>query len=131
MNVLLDTHVLIWLDMDSSRLSQTVVNYLTDPSNRLLLSAASVWEIAIKMQLGKLTLTDTLEAVLAQQIAINGFHMLDVTAAHGMTAGFLPRLHKDPFDRLLIAQAIIEDAVLLTDDGLITQYGYLGVRTDW
>ena len=128
MNVLLDTHVLIWLDMDSGRLSQTVVDHLTDPTNRLLLSAASVWEIAIKMQLGKLTLTDTLEAVVAQQVAVNGFHHLDITATHGATAGFLPRLHKDPFDRLLVAQARIENAVLLTDDGLISQ---CGVPTIW
>ena len=128
MNLLLGSHVLIWLDMDSSRLSRTVIDHLTDPTNRLLLSAASVWEIAIKMQLGKLTLTDTLETVLAQQVAVNGFHMLDITAAHGMTAGFLPRLHKDPFDRLLVAQARIENAVLLTDDGLISQYGVPTLR---
>ncbi len=128
MNVLLDSHVFIWLDMNSSRLSATVRNYLTDPNNRLYFSVASVWEIGIKLQLNKLQLTDTLEVVLQQQLIQNTIATLDITTAHALASGTLPLIHKDPFDRMLIAQALVENAVILTDDHLIKQYA---VRTDW
>ena len=128
MNVLLDSHVLIWLDSDSKRLSQTAIGYLSDPNKRLLLSAASVWEIAIKIQLGKLQLTDSLENVLHQQAALNTIGPLDIAFTHAIQVGRLPQVHKDPFDRMIVAQAMIENAVILTDDRLIRQYP---VRTDW
>ena len=128
MNVLLDSHVFIWLDTDATRLSATVAGYMTNRAYRLLLSTASIWEIAIKIQIGKLKLTDTLENVLAHQTSRNPIEVLPISSAHAIRVGQLPMLHRDPFDRMLVAQAIAENAVLLTDDSLVQQYP---VRTDW
>lgn len=107
MNVLFDSHVFIWQDVDSKRLSPTAVSYLTNPANRILFSVSSLWEIAVKIQIGKLKLTDTLQVVLAQQRARNPFDLLPITADHALCAGQLPLVHKDPFDRMLIAQALV------------------------
>lgn len=128
MNVLLDSHVFVWQDVDSSRLSATARRYLTDPASRVLFSVASAWEITIKIQIGKLRLSDSLAVVVAQQRAQNPFEILPVTFDHALQVGSLPLIHKDPFDRMLVAQALVEDAIILTDDHLIQQYP---VRTAW
>lgn len=128
MNVLLDSHVFVWQDMDSGRLSATARTYLNDPANRILFSVASAWEITIKIQIGKLKLSDTLSVVVAQQRAQNPFDILPVMFDHALQVGSLPQIHKDPFDRMLVAQAIVENAIILTDDHLIQQYP---IRTVW
>ncbi len=128
MNVLLDSHVFIWQDTDATRITPKVMSIMTDPANRVLFSVASIWEIAVKIQIGKLRLTDTLEIVLAQQQAKNRFAIISITAAHALRVGQLPSIHKDPFDRMLVAQALVENATILTDDKLVRQYP---VSTDW
>jgi PIN domain nuclease of toxin-antitoxin system len=92
-----------------------------DPANTILLSVVSVWEIRIKIQVGKLTLNAPLNTVVARQQA-GGIHVLPVTLDHVLELGGLPTVHKDPFDRLLVAQANSEGAVLLTADGIFARY---------
>ena len=121
MKVLLDTHTFMWWDSQPGKLSGPVLQVLHDPTNLVFLSVASVWEIIIKQQLGKLALHTTLATIIAQQ-QVNGLQILDVTLDHVFSVQSLPPIHKDPFDRLLIAQAIAESATLLTVDPIFAQY---------
>jgi PIN domain nuclease of toxin-antitoxin system len=121
MKALLDTHAFIWWDSDPSKLPAQVITLLQNPASTILLSVVSVWEILIKMQLGKLTLSGPLVPTLIQQQA-NGIQILPVTLDHVLALQNLPPRHKDPFDRLLIAQANIEGAVLLSADPIFAQY---------
>ncbi|NNN21531.1 MAG: type II toxin-antitoxin system VapC family toxin [Acidimicrobiales bacterium] len=91
---------------------------IADDRNVVFVSAVSVWEISIKQAIGKLQIPDGFEAALVK----SGFEKLDITFDHAMTAGKLPPFHRDPFDRMLIAQAIIEDLTLLTADGRLREY---------
>lgn len=125
---LLDTHTFLWWITDDQRLSQTVRRVITDPDQTILFSAASAWELAIKVQLGRLQLPDDLEAFILEQLTANRFVPLPITMQHALLLRKLPMLHRDPFDRLLVAQAILEDAPLLSADRLIAQYP---VRTIW
>jgi PIN domain nuclease of toxin-antitoxin system len=128
LNVLLDTHTFIWLDTDASRLSAAARDYLTDPTCRLYLSVASVWEMGIKIHAGKLKLSADLDVVLTDQTTRNPIVVLPVTLAHALAIRALPLIHKDPFDRMLVAQATAENAVLLTADPVLHRYP---VRADW
>jgi PIN domain nuclease of toxin-antitoxin system len=121
MRGLLDTHTFLWWDSSSSRLSSPVRSFLSNPANDVLLSVVSVWEILIKLRLGKLTVRAPLPTILTQQQS-RGIQILPVTLDHVMAVGTLPAAHKDPFDRLLIAQANIEGAVLLSADPVFAQY---------
>ena len=127
MKLLLDTHVFIWWDSDDTRISPTAMAAIRDRSIMLLLSPVSIWEIAIKLQLGKLRLSLPLADIVSQQQA-NGIIELPVTTAHALAVEELPPVHKDPFDRLLIAQANIEGANLVSADHVFSQYP---VRTVW
>src|SRR5437870_2947337 len=113
MKGLLDTHTFIWWDSDPSKLSATALTFLRDPANTLLLSVVSVWEILIKLQLGKLTLGLPIRTIVAQQ-QVNGVQILPVTLDHVLAVEGLPMPHKDPFDRLLVAQANTEGAKLVS-----------------
>jgi PIN domain nuclease of toxin-antitoxin system len=117
----LDTHEFIWWDSDPSRLSAPALACLQNPSSTVLLNVVSVWEMVIKLQLGKLTLSTPLRTILAQQQA-NGLQILPLTLDHVLAVEGLPTPHKDPFDRLLIAQANVEGAVLLSADAIFAQY---------
>ena len=121
MKGLLDTHTFLWWDNEPSKLSATVLAFFQNPANTLLLSVVSVWEILIKGQLGKYTLRSPLPIILTHQQA-NGIVILPVTLDHVLATANLPMLHKDPFDRLLIAQANAERAALLTADPIIARY---------
>jgi PIN domain nuclease of toxin-antitoxin system len=125
---ILDTHAFIWMDTTPSRLSPVVVNYLSDPACIVYLSVISVWEMMIKSGSKKLTLSADVDQVVSDLRHRNGLEILTVEYAHVLAVGRLPNVHKDPFDRLLIAQAIAESATILTDDSLIRQYP---VTTDW
>jgi PIN domain nuclease of toxin-antitoxin system len=127
MKLLLDTHTLIWWDSDPTQLSQTAVAGIRDPTNTVYFSVVCVWEMVIKSQVGKLTLHTPLSHIVAQQQA-NGLQVLSVTLAHVLAVEGLPPVHKDPFDRLLAAQAIVEGAELLTADAIFAQYP---VRVLW
>ena len=116
--LLLDTHVILWMLADSSELSSEVRRRLADPSRAVYVSAASVWEIAIKSALGKLRAPDDLPALMeATNLA-----PLPVTWRHAHHVGSLPEVHRDPFDRLLVAQALLEDMRIVTRDRNIPRY---------
>ncbi|MBM7057894.1 MULTISPECIES: type II toxin-antitoxin system VapC family toxin [Streptomyces] len=117
MRLLLDTHVILWWLADSEELSDQAKELLdTEPSVHL--SAVSAWEIAIKQSLGKLDGPDD----LAERVRDSQFTALPITAGHGVRAGRLPALHRDPFDRILVAQAQIEGMTIVTRDKWIPQY---------
>jgi len=121
MKGLFDTHTFIWWDSDPSKLSVAALAFLQDPANTIYLSVVSAWEILIKLPLGKLTLQTPLQIILAQQQA-NGIQILPVQLDHVLTVASLPTVHKDPFDRLLVAQAISEGSVLLSADQVFNHY---------
>jgi PIN domain nuclease of toxin-antitoxin system len=122
MKILLDTHAFIWWDSDISQLSPTALQLCQDPANTLLLSAASVWEMQIKQQLGKLKLKLPLREIVQTQQESNGIAVLPVQLAHVLLLEQLPLHHRDPFDRLLIAQANAEQAALLSCDSVFGKY---------
>src|SRR5438128_11497430 len=127
MKLLLDTHAFIWWDSDPVQLSAPALTALRDPANEVWLSVASVWEMVIKAQLGKLALRLPLAHIVSQQQA-NGLRILPVTLAHALGVEGLPAIHKDPFDRVLIAQANVEGAELVSADQVVRQYP---VRVLW
>lgn len=116
MKLLLDTHVFIWWADQQERLSATALSALNDEANDLILSVASVWEMQIKFQLGKLKLSLPIEELVETQVETNGLRILPVELAHVLALDALPFHHKDPFDRLLIAQSIHEDVTLVSVD---------------
>jgi PIN domain nuclease of toxin-antitoxin system len=122
MKYLLDTHTFIWLDHDPSQLSPTVTAICQDRQQTLLLSVVSVWEIIIKQQIGKLTLRLPLADIVTQQCQQNDVQILPITLPHTLEVAQLPLVHKDPFDRLLIAQSRVENAVLLSADHVFASY---------
>src|SRR5262245_6353574 len=124
MNLLLDTHAFIWWDSDPAQLSAPPAAALRDPANPVFLS---VWEIVIKRQLGKLTLRLPLADIVAHQQA-NGLAILPATLPHCLAVNTLPAVHKDPFDRLLVAQANVESMLFVTADSIFSRYP---VRTLW
>lgn len=122
MKALLDTHTFIWWDSNPTRLSPLVLRLCNDPATTIILSVASVWEMQIKLQLGKLTLTMPLADIIRGQQQMNSIEVLPITLAHVLALHSLPTPHKDPFDRLLVAQANVEDVVLLSADSIFAQY---------
>ncbi len=122
MKLLLDTHIFIeWAD-HPEKLSQAVLSALEDAANELLVSVASVWEMQIKIQLGKLKLSLPLKELVESQQETNDLKILPVALAHVLALEALPFHHKDPFDRLLIAQCIEEDATLVSADSQFSAY---------
>jgi PIN domain nuclease of toxin-antitoxin system len=119
--LLLDSHLLLWAALFPNRLSGAARALLMDPSNALLFSAASIWEIAIKATLGRGDLRIDPRHLLSGLLA-NGYLELPVTGRHTLGIEALPLVHKDPFDRLLLAQAISEGIVLLTSDAQLAEY---------
>ncbi|MEZ4863593.1 MAG: type II toxin-antitoxin system VapC family toxin [Caldilineaceae bacterium] len=125
MRVLLDTHTFLWWIDNDSRLSAQVGEIIRDGANEVLFSAASSWEIAIKAQLGKLALptnSATLEDFIIDQLAKNAFHILPIQLEHTLQVYGLPLHHRDPFDRVLVAQSQVENVSILTDDPRIRRY---------
>ena len=121
MKLLLDTHTFLWMDHASHKLPGRTKSLLQNPSNELLLSLVSIWEIQIKAQLGKLQLRTGLATVIADQQQ-NGVTLLPITLPHVLALQHLPVHHSDPFDRLLITQAQSEGASLLSKDGEFSDY---------
>jgi PIN domain nuclease of toxin-antitoxin system len=122
MRYLLDTHASVWLDGSPQSLFVQAQTLLTDPRSELLLSVSSIWEVAIKSQLGKLALTAPLAAVVQQQTVRNRLQLLPVRLEHILTVETLPLQHRDPFDRSLVAQAIVENAVIVSRDAILDVY---------
>ncbi len=118
MNILLDTHVLIWALENNPGLSVGARDSITRAENMVFVSSVSVWEIGIKRNLGKFEAPDNLQ----EEIKLHRFTPLPINYDHAELAGKLPDIHRDPFDRMLIAQAIIEKLTLVTRDKLIARY---------
>ena|SRR5690349_10192697 len=122
MKLLLDTHIFIWWADQPEKLSPLVLSALQDEANELLLSVASVWEMQIKIQLGKLKLSLPLKELVNKQQEINDLSVSPVALTHVLGVGALPFHHKDPFDRLLIAQSIEEGFTLVSADSHFSAY---------
>ena len=122
MSLLLDTHLLLWAAGEPDRLSENARELLLDPSNQLLFSTASLWEISIKSGLGRPDFSVDARR-LWRMLLLAGYRELPVLGEHSIAAGELPSLHKDPFDRMLLAQAKVEGLFLLTVDKALSQYG--------
>lgn len=117
--LLLDTHAFLWWLSDDPSLGADTRQMIGEPRNQVLVSAASMWEISIKQAKGMLEAPEDLEALVEDE----GFTKLPISLFHGQQAGKLPEIHRDPFDRMLIAQAQAEGLELVTADGIIPQYG--------
>ncbi|HTJ27211.1 MAG TPA: type II toxin-antitoxin system VapC family toxin [Candidatus Limnocylindria bacterium] len=123
MRLLLDTHAWIWWTTADPRLAESAVAVIADPANTVSFSAASAWEIAIKHALGKLPLPLAPRVYVPTRLAAQGFTTLPVTVEHALAVTALPVHHKDPFDRMLIAQASVEGLTVVTSDPLFAPYG--------
>lgn len=128
MRILLDTHAFLWWISNDPQLSAQARSLIEDVANEIVVSAVSGWEIAIKAQLGKLTVAADLEQFVASQITQNYFTILPIKLVHTLHIHHLPLHHRDPFDRMLVAQSQLEDLTMLTVDPLIMQYT---VATIW
>lgn len=123
MRLLLDSHALIWAVDDPSKLGQQAENLLRDANNELLMSAGTVWELAIKVGLGKLSLSQPFRQWMAKAITDLGVVILPIMVEHADEQSKLPKYHGDPFDRLLVAQARIEGLTIVSVDAVFDQYG--------
>jgi PIN domain nuclease of toxin-antitoxin system len=121
MKLLVDTHLLLWAAGQPGRLSPAVRRLIDNPRNELLFSAASVWEVAIKRGLGRSDFQAD-PRLLRRGLLDNGYTELPVRSDHVVAIDGLPQIHKDPFDRLLVAQATVEGITLLTSDSVVAQY---------
>ena len=119
MKLLLDTHAALWWLADDDRIGQEVIRHLTDDTNQVLISAVVVWEVAIKRSLGKLDAPEDLAPTLLGA----GAQPLPVTPEHAAAVEKLPWRHRDPFDRMLVAQALTEDAAIVSRDEPLSEYG--------
>jgi len=125
---LLDTHVLLWAAFDEDLLSSRVRHLLQTSGSEVYVSAASAWEIATKYRIGKLSSARPLVEDFIPRVTAAGYQLLPITADHALRAGLLPGDHQDPFDRMIAAQAIHENLVLLSND---SELDVFGVRREW
>ena len=122
MNLLLDTHALIWWREGNKKLGRRARAVIERSAAEVRISAATAWEIAVKFQAGRLSLSAPVELWLPAALDHSGFRRLDISVAHALTAGTLPEHHTDPFDRLLIAQAQLETLTIVTSDMAFDAY---------
>ena len=122
MKVLLDTHAFLWLITDEDRLSENARQTFLNTENSMFFSAASLWEICIKKSLGKISLKDGWFQTIKEEMAINTIQWLPIEMTHCAEVTELPFHHRDPFDRMLIAQAIVEEMKLLSRDSRLSDY---------
>jgi PIN domain nuclease of toxin-antitoxin system len=123
MRLLIDSHALIWYVDQHQQLSSASHAGMSDPANELLLSAGSIWEIAIKVSLGKLVLTQPYLFWMSQALSDLGITVLPITVEYADAQASLPRHHSDPFDRLIVAQALIEEVSIVSADARMDAYG--------
>jgi PIN domain nuclease of toxin-antitoxin system len=122
LRLLLDTHTFLWWINDAPELSESARQAISPADNECYLSVASCWEMAIKSSLGKLTLSKPVDRFVLDQITENGFHLLNIELRHAAKVELLPFHHRDPFDRLLIGQAITDKLTLVTADNMFAHY---------
>ncbi len=123
MNLLLDTHVLLWFLSGDSSLSSTAKALIEDPNTNALVSVASCWEIAIKTGLGKLNLGEPARTFLPRELARNALTLLGIELRHATFVETLPHHHRDPFDRMLVSQSLIESIPIVSGDAALDPYG--------
>ncbi|OHD55043.1 MAG: twitching motility protein PilT [Spirochaetes bacterium GWF1_51_8] len=122
MRYLIDTHAFLWCTINDERLSRKIIEIVENIDNEIFFSAVSGWEIAIKYQLGKLVLSAAPEIFITEQIENNQYTVLPITLLHALTTRELPLIHKDPFDRMLVAQSKIENLPILSNDSKLSEY---------
>jgi PIN domain nuclease of toxin-antitoxin system len=122
LRALLDTHAFLWWLTDDPQLPRNVRDIIADEKNELYFSAAGCWEIAIKARLGKITLPDKPDVFISDQLSLNGIRSLPVQSSHALHVFSLPPLHRDPFDRMIVSQAQLENMPVITSDPLIALY---------
>lgn len=123
MKLLLDTHTFLWMSLDDPQLSETAREKLSDNANDLYLSPTSYWEIAIKISIGKYNLAEPLAEFIKREIAANDLNLLPIYVDHAAEVSELPFHHKDPFDRMLVAQSLVESLPIVSGDAIFDQYG--------
>ncbi len=123
MKLLLDTHTLLWFIAGNTSLSKYAQSLIEDVANEKFVSIVSIWETAIKVSIGKMALSAPFDALFPRQLEVNGFELLPVKIEHTSVVATLPFHHRDPFDRLLIAQAIEEKMTLVSVDKVFDDYG--------
>ena len=128
MNLLLDTHAFLWFIASDPRLSNQAQSLIQTPTNRRLLSMASLWEMAIKVSLGKLTLAQPFDQLIPRQLQLNQIEVLAIGLPHVAAVVAMPFHHRDPFDRLMAAQCLIEDLPIVSSDPVFDAYS---VRRVW
>jgi len=128
LRALLDTHTLLWWILEDPALSQTARETIAETSNTILVSAASAWELAIKFRLGKLPRAGDLVSNFLSEVEREGFQLLPISAEHGIRAGLLAGPHRDPFDRMLIAQSQAENTPIISNEIVFENYG---IRRLW
>lgn len=125
MRLLLDTHVWLWMNLEPARLPSRFEAAMADPENDLVVSVASLWELSIKEKLGKITVGGPFLSFL--ETALEGIEVLDIRRSHIERSYELPAVHRDPFDRIIIAQALADGLTLLSNDHLFAAYGIRGL----
>ncbi len=123
MRFLLDTHAFLWFILDDLKLSSQADCLISNSNNEVVISPASYWEIAIKISMGKYSLPEPYAVFMEREIALNNFLILPIEPKHTALLTILPFYHKDPFDRLLVAQALVEDLSVISADMVLDQYG--------
>ena len=127
MKLLLDTQCWLWWFAQPERLSEEAITYIADETNELWFSVASIWEIGIKVAIGKLPLPESTDSYISSRLGQLGVTALEITATHALRAAALPLHHKDPFDRMLIAQAQLEDMTVVSADAIFRQYSDVSI----
>lgn len=122
MKILMDTHIFLWLNLEPEKIPKHLYQFLLDYDNQLFLSHVSIWEMMIKSELGKLQLNQSIEEMITTQIQENDVKLLSIDLKHIYKLKDLPQIHKDPFDRLLIAQSISENMFLMSVDQKFSLY---------
>jgi PIN domain nuclease of toxin-antitoxin system len=125
--LLLDTQCWLWWFAQPERLSEEAITHIVDETNELWFSVASIWEIGIKVAIGKLPLPESPDKYIPSRMGQLGVRSVEITATHALRAAALPLHHRDPFDRMLIAQAQLEDMTLVSADAMLRQYSDVSI----
>jgi PIN domain nuclease of toxin-antitoxin system len=122
MRFLLDTHTFLWFALNDPKLSHEALTLIIEPAHHILISPASYWEIAIKVSIGKYQIPGSFQTWMEHQLEVNSFEVLPITIAHAARVTTLPFHHRDPFDRLLAAQALAEEIPIISNDAILDAY---------
>lgn len=122
MRLLLDTHAFLWWISDDPRLSERAIELISEPANVVFFSAVSGWEVVVKASLGRVELAEPPGDLIPREVARNAFEILPLHLRHALGVADLPQIHRDPFDRMLVAQAIAEELTLISKDSVMKRY---------